>query len=254
MPWETRNSNGKRCVAQLPGELSATTKDGCPRCLAFGHLGKHEPQSIRRVSRQLQSRAFFWRGPAAGGWPNRGWCLAGCPLIQPFPPFSKPQLMGALRAASSREGWESTNLNPSGVGVPPTSIPRLFSGADRPQAIGPTAGGVWRDAHSSNHFPPFPSHNLWVSFAQLHRAKGGKARTSTHPAQVSRQLQSRAFFWRGPAAGGWPHRRWFAENYLHLAHNGNGGGDSAGLENPQKTSTPPPPLCIFTTFSVLRTY
>ena len=187
MPWETRNSNGKRCVAQLPGELSATTKDGCPRCLAFGHLGKHEPQSIRR----------------------------GCPA----------------------------NFNPA-----------LFSGADRPQAIGPTAGGVWRDAHSSNHFPPFPSHNLWVSFAQLHRAKGGKARTSTHPAQVSRQLQSRAFFWRGPAAGGWPHRRWFAENYLHLAHNGNGGGDSAGLENPQKTSTPPPPLCIFTTFSVLRTY
>jgi hypothetical protein len=28
-------------VAQVPGEVSTTTKDGCPRCLAFGHLGEH---------------------------------------------------------------------------------------------------------------------------------------------------------------------------------------------------------------------
>jgi hypothetical protein len=26
-------------VAQVPGEVSTTTEDGCPRCLAFGHLG-----------------------------------------------------------------------------------------------------------------------------------------------------------------------------------------------------------------------
>ena len=28
-------------VAQMPREVSTTTEDGCPRCLAFGHLGEY---------------------------------------------------------------------------------------------------------------------------------------------------------------------------------------------------------------------
>jgi putative transposase len=31
-------------MPQVPGEVSTTTEDGCPRCLAFGHLGDHEPR------------------------------------------------------------------------------------------------------------------------------------------------------------------------------------------------------------------
>ena len=30
-----------RRVAQVPGEGITTTESGCPRCLAFGHLGEH---------------------------------------------------------------------------------------------------------------------------------------------------------------------------------------------------------------------
>jgi hypothetical protein len=41
-------------VAQVPGEVSTTTKDGCPRCLAFGHLGDQEPQQAgSALSRHL---------------------------------------------------------------------------------------------------------------------------------------------------------------------------------------------------------
>ena len=32
-------------VAQVPGEVITTTESGCPRCLAFGHLGEHRPWS-----------------------------------------------------------------------------------------------------------------------------------------------------------------------------------------------------------------
>jgi len=51
----------KRRVAQVPGSVSSTTKDGCPRCLAFGHLGKHSSRQagLRRVARSL---AFGNRG------------------------------------------------------------------------------------------------------------------------------------------------------------------------------------------------
>jgi hypothetical protein len=135
--------------------LFQATTYGCPsRSFIARRVGKHEPQPIRRrCPANFNPAPFFWRGPAAGDWPHRGWCLAGCPLIQPFPPFSKPQLMGVLRAASSREGWESTNLNPSGAGVPPTSIPRLFlarTGRRRlapPQVVCrelPSLGAQWK--------------------------------------------------------------------------------------------------------------
>jgi CRP-like cAMP-binding protein len=32
--------NHRRWVPQVPGAVSTTTEDGCPRCLAFGHLGE----------------------------------------------------------------------------------------------------------------------------------------------------------------------------------------------------------------------
>ena len=34
-------------VGQVPGEVRTTPEDGCPRCLAFGHLGKHKPSPGR---------------------------------------------------------------------------------------------------------------------------------------------------------------------------------------------------------------
>jgi hypothetical protein len=43
-------------VAQVPGEVITTTESGCPRCLAFGHLGDHLqplplPKFFPRISR-----------------------------------------------------------------------------------------------------------------------------------------------------------------------------------------------------------
>jgi hypothetical protein len=34
-------------VARVPGEVSTTTEDGWPRCLAFGHLGEDRPRQGR---------------------------------------------------------------------------------------------------------------------------------------------------------------------------------------------------------------
>jgi hypothetical protein len=58
------------------------------------------------------------------------------------------------------------------------------------------------------------------------------------------------FFWRGPAEGSWPHRRWqvLADNYTHPAHNGKWGGDCAGLKTQPKSPSTPTPLFILTAF------
>jgi len=35
-------------VAQVPGEVNITVETGCPRCLAFGHLGVNRKNKIMR--------------------------------------------------------------------------------------------------------------------------------------------------------------------------------------------------------------
>jgi len=219
---------------------------GAPGASLLGP-GKARTQSIRRGCPANFNPALFLARTGRRRLAQPRWCLAGCPLIQPFPPFSKPQLMvpfAQLHRAKGGKARTSTH---------PRRCPANFNPAPffwRGPAAGdwPHRGWCLAGCHSSNHFPLFQATTYGVLRAASSR-EGWESTNSTHPAQVSRQLQSRAFFWRGPAAGGWPHRRWFAENYLHLAHNGNGEETAQALKNPQKTSTPHPPMYFHHIFS-----
>jgi hypothetical protein len=106
---------------------------------------------------------------------------------------------------AERVGNPSPDLVTSGF--PSLSIPRLLSGADRPKAVGPTAGG--QVAH-----PIFATEMGAPSFPQFHRGKGGNPspcralacpRTSLIPRLFPGADQPKAV---GRTAGAWPHCRW----------------------------------------------
>jgi hypothetical protein len=114
-------------------------------------------------------------------WPRR---VAHLPTVSPF---FQATTKGCpiLRAVSSREGWESTNLSPSGAGSPA-------------------------------NFYPAP------------------------------------FFWRGPAEGSWPHRRWlqiisFIQRTMEM------GEEMARALKPRKNVVYPTPLSIIIAFSAIKT-
>jgi hypothetical protein len=74
----------KRRVAQVPGSVSSTTKDGCPRCLAFGHLGKHSSRQagLRRVARSLAFGNRGYRYDASADFnSSAGYIYAPCPSL-----------------------------------------------------------------------------------------------------------------------------------------------------------------------------
>jgi hypothetical protein len=49
-----------RRVAQVPREVRKTNEDGCPRCLAFGHLGEHTWESTKAyVSADYSPKVAF---------------------------------------------------------------------------------------------------------------------------------------------------------------------------------------------------
>ena len=112
----------------MPGEVSTTTKDGCPT---------------------LPTGSPFFQATTQG-----------CPI---------------LRAASSREGWEGTNLDPSGAGCPA-------------------------------NFYPAP------------------------------------FFWRGPAEGSWPHRRWWLQIISFTRRTMEMGEEIVQALKPRKNVVYPTPL------------
>ena len=76
-------------VAQVPGEVSTTTEDGCPRCLAFGHLGEHGPW-----------QADFGVWPTSDKPQEMG---AQVPLLGPGKAQTFPLLPFAIIAASTHE-------------------------------------------------------------------------------------------------------------------------------------------------------
>jgi hypothetical protein len=117
------------------------------RGLIAEKVGNLRPNpAASRLPPHVDSAPFSWRGPAEGSWPHRRWPKADVPTVGGrWSTLSSPLKNGCsiFSAVSSRKRWETSGPTQPHPDFHHTSIPRLFPGADRPKAVGPTAGGRW---------------------------------------------------------------------------------------------------------------
>ena len=151
--WHSGNRTGR--VAQVSGEVTTTTKDGCPRCLAFGHLGEHRP----------------WRA-GFGGWPNLFPSLKWVPY-----PSAAPSRKGGKPQPSLSPGrvaqvsGEVTTTTKDGC---PRCLAFGHLGEHRPWRAG---FGGWPNLFPSLKWVPHPS--------AVPSRKGGKPQPSLSPGRVA---------------------------------------------------------------------
>ena len=62
-----QSADGPRAVR---AKLSSPTKAGCPRCLAFGHLGDHQPSPSRLIHLDITRPSFRTPAPTLPSFAN----------------------------------------------------------------------------------------------------------------------------------------------------------------------------------------
>jgi len=140
LPANESRPSQTRAGGPGPG-VSASTKTGCPRCLAFGHLGDHEPQPDF-VKLRFSGGAKFHRQSSTA---------ESVPIVGKAPPVSVRGFLSLLQQPIARNDT-SVGHQQTSSGIPAPLCPKARSvqsegakpipplqHAECPQ---PTAGGL----------------------------------------------------------------------------------------------------------------